>query len=118
MEKVSEELKRRNEVFREGRPYPDLSKKTVILVDDGLASGFTMLAGVNMVKRKGASKVIVAVPTASPSSIKRLGHLADEIYCPNIRSGPYFAVAEAYQNWHDLTYEEVLEILKSYLEHY
>ncbi|QJA06967.1 phosphoribosyltransferase [Thermosulfurimonas marina] len=112
-ERAREELQKRNRLLRGGRPYPDLSGKTVLLVDDGLASGFTMLAGVQMVRRKGVSKVIVAVPTASERSLELLEPQVDEIYCPNVRSGPYFAVADAYQNWYDLDYEEVLDFLKS-----
>ena len=111
--KVKEELLRRNEILRGGRPYPDLSGKTVLLVDDGLASGFTMLAGIQMVRRKGAAKVIVAVPTASESSLERILPLVDALYCPNVRGGPYFAVAEAYQKWYDLDYEEVKRYLKT-----
>lgn len=109
---VKDELIRRNHIFRHDRTFPDVSKKTVIVADDGLASGFTMLAALNDLQRAGAGKLVVAVPTASASSIQRLGSAADEIYCPNIRSGPYFAVAEAYRNWFDLEKEEVTDMLE------
>ncbi|WP_456432401.1 phosphoribosyltransferase [Thermosulfuriphilus sp.] len=108
---VQKELRQRNVLFRKGRPLPDLSGQTVILVDDGLASGLTMLAAASLVRRKGAQKVIVAIPTAPPQSIERLKALVDEIYCPNIREGPFFAVAEAYRSWHDLGHQEVLSLL-------
>ena len=64
-EPVQEELLARNRIFRENRPWPQLAGKTVILVDDGLASGYTMLAAVRVVRRRKPSQIVVAVPTAS-----------------------------------------------------
>jgi len=113
---VRHELARRNRIFRHDRPAPDISGRTVIVADDGLASGFTMLAALHDLKNGGADKLVVAVPTASASSTERLGTLADEIYCPNIRSGPYFAVAEAYQRWYDLDESEVISMLNQAAE--
>ena len=98
--------------FRGDRPMPDLSRKVVILVDDGLASGFTMLAAVRSVRKMMPEKIVVAVPTASIKAIDLLSAEADEIVCLNIRSGPIFAVADAYKDWYDLADEEVTEILK------
>jgi len=98
--------------FRGDRPMSDLESKLVILVDDGLASGFTMLAAARSVRRKNPEKVVVAVPTASLGAIDLLSAEVDEIVCLNIRSGPIFAVADAYKDWYDLTDEEVIEILR------
>ncbi len=97
--------------FRGNRPMPDLGGKTVILVDDGLASGFTMLAAARSVRKREPEKVMIAVPTASLRAIQLLRSEADEIVCLNIRSGPIFAVADAYKNWYDLPDEEVVKIL-------
>ena len=98
--------------FRGDKPMPDLADKIVVLVDDGLASGFTMLAAARSLKNKAPKKVVVAVPTASSGAIKLLAPEVDEIVCLNIRSGSSYAVAEAYVNWYDLTDEEVLKILQ------
>jgi putative phosphoribosyl transferase len=111
-EQVMEELKTRDQVFRQGRPWPDLKGRTVIIVDDGLASGFTMLAAIRMVRRQELAKIVVAVPTASIDTIRRVAQEVDEIVCPNVRTGPYFAVADAYRDWYDLTREEVVEMLR------
>ncbi len=111
--RVSRELEKRNTVFRKGRPFPNLTGKRVILVDDGLASGFTMLASVDMVKKANARETIVAVPTAPHRSIERIQSEADKIYCANIRTTPYFAVAEAYRDWYDLTEIEVMDLLET-----
>ena len=80
-------------------------------VDDGLATGYTAMACLALVRRKGPSKVVLAVPTASASSIERVGEAADEIYCANVRRGRYFAVASAYRQWRDLSTAEVMALL-------
>ena len=110
--KEKKDLEERNRLFRGNRPFPELEGKMVILVDDGLASGFTMMAAVKTVSSRGAQSIIVAVPTASEKAISKLSPLIDEIYCPNVRGGAFFAVADAYQHWYDLSQEEVLDLLK------
>jgi putative phosphoribosyl transferase len=111
---VREELKARNRIFREDRPWPDLKGKVVILADDGLASGYTMMTAARMVRRRGPEKIAVAVPTASLHTINLVAEAVDMIVCPNIRTGSYFAVAEAYKNWYDLSREEVVDLLRRY----
>lgn len=110
--RVELELDKRNALFRGNSPFPDLTGKRVIVVDDGLASGYTMLASVDMVKKAKALETVVAVPTAPRSSVERILPEVDRIYCANIRTGPYFAVAEAYRNWYDLSEKEVLDFLE------
>jgi predicted phosphoribosyltransferase len=107
VDKVKSELAEREKRFRGGAPFPDLSGKTAIIADDGLASGFTMLAAVDSVRAKGAKRVIAAVPTAHPGSLDRVAKVCDEVYCANVREGMRFAVAEAYRNWRDLEPDEV-----------
>lgn len=106
-------IQERLQLFRVNRPMADLRGKIVILVDDGLASGFTMLATARAVKRMNPERITVAVPTASRGAIQFLESEVDEIVCLNIRSGPVFAVADAYENWYDVADEEVIEILKT-----
>jgi len=100
--------------FRGDKPFPVLRGKIVMLIDDGLASGFTMLAAARSVRKKEPEMIVLAVPTASAAAVHLLSAEVDEIVCLNIRSGPVFAVADAYQNWYDLTDEDVIEILKKY----
>lgn len=109
--KVQVELERRNDLFRNGRPSPHLESRSVILVDDGLASGYTMMASVHEVKSRNAARTIVAVPTAPMSSIHRIGDMVDDIYCPNVREGPFFSVAGAYEDWYDLDHHEVMRLI-------
>jgi predicted phosphoribosyltransferase len=95
------------------RPFPDLKKKCVILTDDGLASGYTMLAAIASIRTMHPERVIVAVPTSSASSAELIAREADEVICLNIRSGYRFAVAEAYRHWYDLDDLEVIAELGS-----
>ena len=109
---VKKELEKRNKMFRQEKPFPELTGKTVILVDDGLASGYTMVASIYMVKKMGARKTVVAVPTAPLRSLEEVETGVEEIYCANIRQGPVFAVADAYRHWYDLSQTEVIGLLK------
>lgn len=93
-------------------PIPVLTGKTVILVDDGLASGFTMLAALHSVRAKNPARIVIAVPTGSASSAELVVREADQLVCLNIRTGPRFAVAEAYEQWYDLDEGEVLDEIK------
>ncbi len=107
-----ETVRQRMLSFRDDRPFPDLNGKTVVLIDDGLASGFTMLAASESIRAKQPEKIVVAVPTASAGAIEHLARSADEIVCLNVRCGPIFAVADAYDKWYDLSDDEVLELLR------
>ncbi len=110
-EKVRGELAERNRRLRGERPFPDLSDKTVVIVDDGLASGFTMKASVYMVNKRGAARTVVAVPTAPLRTIHSLEEGVEELYCANVREVFSFAVADAYENWYDLPEKEVRFLL-------
>jgi predicted phosphoribosyltransferase len=106
-------LKAREARLRGSRPYPDLAGETIIIVDDGLASGYTMRAAVRFLKSKGAGELIVAVPTASNRTAQAFLPLVDLLVCPNLRGGLSFAVADAYENWYDVDEKEVLDLLAS-----
>jgi putative phosphoribosyl transferase len=93
-------------------PIPDLAGKTVIVTDDGLASGYTMLAAAGSIRAKNPRHIIIAVPTGSSSSVELVSREADQLICLNIRSGRYFAVAEAYEQWYDLDDREVFDEIR------
>ena len=105
---VAERLKK----FRGDQPPLDLAGKSVIIVDDGLASGFTMLVAVESVRGEQPISVIVGVPTGSRGAVELVAAKSDLVVCLNIREGPVFAVADAYEHWYDLTDEEVVQFLK------
>ncbi|MGP3702849.1 MAG: phosphoribosyltransferase [Candidatus Bathyarchaeota archaeon] len=108
-------LEERVKKLRQGKPIPNLEEKVVILVDDGLATGYTMLTAVEIVAKHKPKKIVVASPTGSLSAVNLLtsNPNINLIVCLNIRGGPVFAVADAYENWYDLTDEEVLKYLSS-----
>jgi len=78
-QKTIDNIKKREQIFRKGRPYPDLKGKTVILVDDGMASGYTMLAAIGFTRRLESSKVITAVPTSSNKTVDFILPQVDEL---------------------------------------
>jgi len=106
-----EAIRRRLEKFRGDKPFPDLQDKIAIIVDDGLASGFSMLASVKAIERIGPRGIVVSVPTAPVRAIDLITPHVDKVVCLNIRSGPVFAVADAYKVWYDLDEEDVMDIL-------
>ena len=111
---TADTINRRNELFRKGRPFPALNDKVVIIVDDGLASGYTMLSAIDFIKRQKPEKIVVAVPTAPEGTVGLILPAVDELVCLNVRSEFVFAVAEAYKNWYDLDDAEVLSILSRF----
>ncbi|MEW6109575.1 MAG: phosphoribosyltransferase family protein [Nitrospirota bacterium] len=116
VEKTMATIRQRNRVFRPDMPAPELTERGVIIVDDGLASGYTMLSAVGFAKKRKARKVVVAVPTALDRTVDLILPEVDRLFCLNIRSGFSFAVADAYRDWYDLTDEEVLSIIGKYPE--
>lgn len=111
VQKTRDTLEKRDRVFRKNRPFPSIKGNEVIIVDDGLASGYTMLSALMFVKRRDPQKVTIAVPTGSQRTVDRILKDVDQLVCLNIRTGFSFAVAEAYKNWYDLTDEDVQDIL-------
>jgi len=113
--RVLEEILRRQRLYLGKRKSVELANKNIVIVDDGIATGYTMLAAVKYAKRNGADKIFVAAPTASQGAVRFLLKYVDALFCLNIRSDiPYFAVADAYENWYDLTDDDVLKYLKEY----
>ena len=106
------ELARRERRYREGRAQPDLGRRVVILVDDGLATGSTMRAAVAAVRRLGPARVVVAVPTAPASTCQRLAEEADEVVCVTTPR-PFRAVGYSYRSFPQTGDEEVRALLQA-----
>jgi predicted phosphoribosyltransferase len=106
-----QELERRERLYRGQRPPPDVRGKTVILVDDGLATGSTMLAAVRALRKLGPARIVVAVPVASPDTCELLKSEVDEVVCA-VTPDPFYAVGLWYQNFSQTTDEEVRELLE------
>jgi len=104
------ELERREREYRGSRPAADVHGKTVILVDDGLATGATMRAAVAALRHAGAEKIVVAVPVAAPDICESFRDLADEVVCV-VTPEPFHAVGLWYQDFSPTTDQEVSELL-------
>ena len=110
-EAARKKVARRVERFRGHRPLPQVSGRPVILVDDGLASGATLRAGVAALRKQGADELVVAVPTAHVGSALELAQQVERLFCANLRTGPSFAVADAYQHWYDVSEDEAAALI-------
>jgi erythromycin esterase-like protein/hypoxanthine phosphoribosyltransferase len=110
-EQEGRELQRRERAYREGRPQLEVAGKIVILVDDGLATGSSMLAAVNAVRQFDPGQMVVAVPTAPDSTCRELRALVDEVVCATTPS-PFLAVGESYWDFTQTTDDEVRQLLR------
>ena len=104
-------VNRRANTLRGGKPAIDIANRPVILVDDGIASGTTMSVAIEALGQMKAAAITIATPTGHLESIRRICETVDDIICANVRSGPMFAVASAYENWSDVSEAEVIEWL-------
>lgn len=110
VEREREELRRRETLYRAGRPKLELTDKTVVLVDDGLATGATMLAAVEAVRKLGPRRVIAAVPVAPPVTCTKLRAVVDELVC--LRSPTHFySVGSCYEDFDQTSDAEVVALL-------
>ena len=104
------ELGRRVAAYRGDRPFPDVSGKDVVLVDDGLATGVTAEAALHSLRRLGPRRVVLAVPVCARETAARLAALADDVICAETPAR-FYAVGEWYEDFSQTTDEEVLDIL-------
>jgi putative phosphoribosyl transferase len=104
------ELTRREHLYRDDRPLPDVTGRTIILVDDGLATGSTMRAAVAALRRRRPARIIVAVPVGSAETCNEFQGEADEIVCARTPE-PFYAVGQWYEDFTQTTDEEVHDML-------
>ena len=112
--KVRAEIKQRSLLYRGNRPLITVSGRTVIIIDDGLASGFTMMAAVESVRHRRPKEMVVAVPCASAMAVKQLEKVADKVVTGTTGFMPRFAVADFYRHWYDLSDDEVIRYLNQW----
>jgi predicted phosphoribosyltransferase len=106
-----QELQRRERVYRGDRPAPDIRGRTVIVVDDGLATGSTMKAALAALRKQQPAKLVVAVPTAPPETCDSLRADADEVICA-ATPDPFLAVGAWYRGFDQTTDDEVRDLIK------
>ena len=111
---VLSEIKRRNKLYREVLPGISLQDRTVVVIDDGLASGYTMVAAVKSIQQRKAARIIVASPVSSGKAYELIKPLCDDLVCLVVSDLYPFAVASFYHHWHDLTDEEVMYYIRTW----
>lgn len=110
-ERQKQEIRRRQNFYRQGVSEPEIKDKNVIVVDDGIATGYTMKAALASVRNRGAATLTVAIPVGPPSTIKELEGQADNIVC--LYTPEYFqAIGQFYSDFSQTTDKEVIELLK------
>lgn len=111
-----DKVQRRQQLFHPSAPVPEPAGREVILVDDGLASGYTMQVAVTAMRRAGADRLLVAVPTAHEAAAAKLAAEVEALYCVNLRSGWSYSVAAAYRHWQDVSETEAIRRLRQYCQ--
>jgi len=111
--KEQKELTRREQAYRDDKPFPKLQDKTVILVDDGIATGATMQAAIKALRALKAAKIVVAVPVAEANLAEKISTLADEFICP-LKPTIFYAVGAWYDDFSQTSDEEVYDLLKTF----
>ena len=116
--KVRAEIKQRAILYKGDRPLVRVTGKTVILIDDGLASGFTMTAAVASVRHRQPKEVVVAVPVASAMAVKQVEKVADRVVTCTTGFMPKFYVSDFYRYWHDLSDDDITRYLRRWQTRY
>ncbi len=111
IEKEKQELLRRLTLYRQSKALPLLQDKTVILVDDGIATGATIKAAADSLKDLHPKELILAVPIASPDSLAQLTVLVDQVVCL-MTPEPFYSVGQGYEDFSEVTDQEVLTLLR------
>jgi predicted phosphoribosyltransferase len=104
------EIKRRMKEYRGKDTFPEVKDKTVIIIDDGIATGFTILAVIKAVKVQGAKKIVLAIPVGPRETIEEFKEVVDEVICLYIPD-EFYAVGSYYRNFEQVTEEEVSKII-------
>lgn len=104
------EIERRLKKYKGNKNFPEVKDKTVIIIDDGIATGFTILAAIKSIKKHGAKKIILAIPIAPYGTVSHLESFVDEIICLLIPH-EFYAVGMHYKNFEQTTDKEVMSII-------
>jgi putative phosphoribosyl transferase len=108
-----EEIKSRINRFRDGKPLPEIKNRIVVIVDDGIATGSTIVPAIKLCKAQKAAKVVVAAPVSGERYVSEINDLADEVVIP-LQPAEFYAVGQVYEDFHHLSDAEVQDLLHDY----
>ena len=111
IEAQREESERRLLAYRGSVSPPDFHDLDIIIVDDGIATGYTIQAAAQGLRNLGAGRIVVAAPVGAPESVARLANIADRIICP-LQPDAFLAVGSWYRDFPQVSDEEVVDILR------
>ena len=111
---VRSNIRHRSLLYHKDRPPLSITGRTVIIVDDGLASGYTMRAAIESIRHRRPEKIIAAVPVGPECVVNDIRKVADRVVTCAVGTEPVFYVADYYRHWHDITDSEVLSCLKEW----
>lgn len=112
--KVRAEIKQRSLLYKRDQPLAGVGDKTVIIIDDGLASGVTMIAAVQSVRHRRPREIVVAVPVASAIALKEVERVADRVVTCYKGFMPKFYISDFYRSWYELSDDEVIRYLNQW----
>jgi putative phosphoribosyl transferase len=107
------EIQSRIQRFRKGNPLPEMKNRIVILTDDGIATGSTIVPAIQLCKKRNAAMVIVAAPVSGEKYVSEIDELADEVVIAE-QPETFLAVGQVYEDFHHLSDEEVIELLEDF----
>jgi putative phosphoribosyl transferase len=110
-QRVKAELERREHVYRGGRPAVDVAGKTVVVVDDGIATGSSMLAAIETLRKMRPARLVLAVPVAPAPTCRRLQEYVDELAYVETPE-QFYAIGQFYEDFSQVSDEEVIELLR------
>ena len=116
-QKVVSEIQHRKELFG-GLDDEKIAKSDVIIVDDGIATVYSLIAGINTIRKRNPKSLTVAAPVSTQDAYLKIKKLADNMICPLVSDDYFFAVAAYYKTWHDLPEDEIKAILEKYRKKY
>ncbi len=111
VKQLEKTIKEKSAAYHKEVAALDLRNKTIIIVDDGIATGYTMIAAIHLLRKKGAKRIIVAVPVAPPDAVKRISLEADAVVCL-LAPGTFFAIGEFYESFEQVEDAQAIRYLK------
>jgi putative phosphoribosyl transferase len=119
VEAKKKEINRRIKILRRGLPIPNLNKKVVILVNDGIALGSVTYAAIYLTRKRQPRKIVFAAPVSSPEVARSLDMISDVHESIILKQPKFFRrISQVYQNWHEFTEHEVITIMQQWYKHY